>query len=103
MPAPPELYVPKDMDARVVLHDRDLLEMIMRRTGDGSKVSTRALADAAGVHHSVIDAVLAGRARTVSARVAAAIARRLGVDFLVLWVPVGRTVPDPDKKSLQPA
>lgn len=79
----------------MVLVSRDLLVMLMERTGDGREVSVRELADAAGCHPSKIDALRNGRREKSLYTEALAIAKRLGVDLLVLWKPTGRTVEAP--------
>lgn len=73
----------------------DLLIMLMERTGDGTSVSVRDLADAAGCHPSKIGHLRKGERETATEAEALAIARRLGVDLLVLWIPTGRTNPAP--------
>lgn len=79
----------------MVLVRPDLLVMLMERTGDGREVSVRELADAAGCHPSKVDALRHGRRRKSLYDEAAAIAKRLGVDLLVLWEHTGRTVEAP--------
>ncbi|MFI1702019.1 helix-turn-helix domain-containing protein [Streptomyces bobili] len=79
----------------MVLVSADLLVQLMKRTGDGREVSVRELADAAGCHPSKVDALRNGRRRNSSHDEALAIARRLGVDLLVLWQHSGRTVEAP--------
>ncbi|WP_234045689.1 helix-turn-helix domain-containing protein [Streptomyces adelaidensis] len=79
----------------MVLVSCDLLVMLMERTGDGREVSVRELADAAGCHPSKIDALRNGRREKSLHPEAMAIAKRLGVDLLVLWKPTGRTVEAP--------
>lgn len=79
----------------MVLRRADLLVMLMESTGDGRSVSVRDLADAAGCHPSKVDALRNGRRSTASQDEALAIARRLGVDLLVLWKHSGRTVEAP--------
>lgn len=73
----------------------DLLVLLMERTGDGRSVSVRDLAEAAGCHPSKIDALRNGRRKTSIHDEALAIAKRLGVDFLVLWEHTGRANPAP--------
>lgn len=73
----------------------DLLVLLMERTGDGRSVSVRDLAEAVGCHPSKVDALRNGRRKTATQAEAEAIAKRLGVDFLVLWEHTGRTVPAP--------
>jgi len=79
----------------MVLVDPDLLVRLMERTGDGRSVSVRELADAAGCHPSKIDALRNGRREKSTIDEALAIAKRLGVDLLVLWEHTGRTNPAP--------
>lgn len=86
MDAPDEMYL---------LMDPDLLRRLMQRTGTGASITMRELAEAAAVHHSTLGFLLNGRQRTTSRHIAEAIAARLGVDPLVLWAPVCRSVPAP--------
>lgn len=79
----------------MVLVGADRLVMLMERTGDGREVSVRDLAEAAGCHPSKIDHLRNGRRRTATHDEALAIAKRLGVDLLVLWEHTGRTVEAP--------
>lgn len=76
---------------RYRLHDPALLRTLMRRTGDGSRISIRELARTAQCQPSTIGKLLTAEQETVTAESAAAIARRIGVDLLVLWTPVERT------------
>lgn len=78
-----------------VLVSPDLLVQLMERTGDGRSVSVRDLAEAAGCHSSKIGHLRTGERETADEHEAPAIAKRLGVDLLVLWKPTGRTVPAP--------
>lgn len=78
-----------------VLVSPDLLAQLMERTGDGRPVSVRELAQAAGCHPSKIGHLRTGERKTADADEAPAIAKRLGVDLLVLWKPAGRTVEAP--------
>lgn len=78
-----------------VLVSPDLLVQLMERTGDGRPVSVRELARVAGVSHSKIGHLRTGERETADENEAPAIARRLGVDLLVLWKPTGRTVEAP--------
>ncbi|MFI5755656.1 helix-turn-helix domain-containing protein [Streptomyces sp. NPDC051569] len=77
---------------KYVMANPEVLRLLMRRTGDGRAVSIRALAKAAGVHHSTIGNLLTGEQATVSSDVAKAIAERIGVDLLLLWERDGRAV-----------
>lgn len=79
----------------MVLVSPDLLITLMERTGDGTSVSVRELADAVGCHPSKIGHLRKGERETATDAEALAIARRLGVDLLVLWMPTGRTTPAP--------
>ena len=81
----------------MVLVSPELLVLLMKRDGDGQPVSVRDLADAAGCHPSKIDALRNGRRKTSLYDEAVAIARRLGVDLLVLWQHSGRTVQAPEE------
>jgi transcriptional regulator with XRE-family HTH domain len=73
------------------LVNADLLRQLMQRTGTGSRISIRDLADAAGVPHGTIGNLLTGEQYTVPADKAAAIARVIGVDVLILFEPLGRS------------
>lgn len=77
---------------RFQLHDPELLRTLMRRTGDGTRTTVRDLAKTAGVHSSHVGQLLTGDQKTATAEVASAISGRIGVDLLVLWAPVERTV-----------
>lgn len=72
--------------------DPDLLRSLMKRTGTGGAVSVRALADATGVPRSTISALLTGTQEALPADKANAISTRIGVDVLVLFTPIGRSV-----------
>ncbi|NEA40923.1 helix-turn-helix domain-containing protein [Streptomyces sp. SID11233] len=74
------------------LVDPELLRRLMSRTGTGREISVRELAREAGVHPAAIGFLRTGERSTASRTVAVAIARRLGVDELVLWEPLGRSV-----------
>ncbi|WP_433406910.1 helix-turn-helix domain-containing protein [Streptomyces sp. CA-146814] len=87
-------------DEMYLMVDSDLLVRLMQRTGTGSKVTVRELAEAAGVHPSTIGFLRTGAQRTAPRHTALAIANRLGVDPLVLWAPVGRSVPAPDGEAV---
>lgn len=78
-----------------VLVSPDLLVQLMERTGDGRPVTVRELAQAAGCHPSKIGHLRTGERETADEDEAPAIAKRLGVDLLVLWKPTGRTVEAP--------
>lgn len=78
-----------------VLVSPDLLVQLMERTGDGRPVSVRELARVASCSHSKIGHLRTGERETATHDEALAIARRLGVDLLVLWKPTGRTIEAP--------
>lgn len=79
----------------MVLVSTDLLVQLMQRTGDGREVSVRDLAQAAGCHPSKIGHLRTGERETATYDEAMAIAKRLGVDLLVLWEHTGRSAPAP--------
>ncbi|MFJ4703205.1 XRE family transcriptional regulator [Streptomyces sp. NPDC088768] len=85
----PSLTSPDD---RMRLVDPELLRRLMARTGNGREVSVRALAKSVGVHPAAIGFLRTGDRTTASRAVAVAIAQRIGVDELVLWEPLGRSV-----------
>ncbi|WP_432114049.1 helix-turn-helix domain-containing protein [Streptomyces sp. S1] len=68
----------------------DRLRMLMERTGTGEPVTSRELAEAAGIAHGTVGALMSGAQRTVPEAKAKAISAVLGVDLLVLWVPMER-------------
>ena len=70
----------------------DLMRTLMQRTGTGARITGRELAADAGIAHGTIGSLLTGAQQSVPASTADAIARRIGVDLLVLFVPVGRSV-----------
>jgi transcriptional regulator with XRE-family HTH domain len=67
------------------------LKLLMERTGTGEPISSRELAEAAGVAHGTIGGLMSGAQRGVPEPKAKAIAAVLGVDLLVLWVPMERS------------
>ncbi|MEV2203695.1 helix-turn-helix transcriptional regulator [Streptomyces fradiae] len=62
----------------------------MERTGTGQPITVRKLAAAAGVADGTIGGLLSGAQRTVPEDKAKAIAAALGVDLLVLFIPMER-------------
>lgn len=86
------------VDGQMLLVDPELLVLLMRRTGDGRGITVRELAEVAGVHPSKIGFLRTGTQSTAPRAVALAIAKRLGVDELVLWAPTGRTTPAPPEQ-----
>lgn len=77
--------------SRFRLRSPDLLRTLLRHTGDGTRATTREIANLAGVHPSFIGKLLKGEQETVTFEVASAICHRIGVDLLVLWFPDERT------------
>ncbi|MFE6103229.1 helix-turn-helix domain-containing protein [Streptomyces laurentii] len=75
---------------RYRLYNAKLFRMLMERTGTGAEVTLRELAEFVGIPHTTIGNVLAGSQETVSSKTAQAIAAAIGVDLLILWVPVQR-------------
>jgi transcriptional regulator with XRE-family HTH domain len=75
---------------RYKLWSIELLELLMKRTGTGDSVSIRELADRAGVPHGTIGNLLTGTQEGVMADAAHRIATAIGVDLLVLFVPIER-------------
>ncbi|MHC3392049.1 helix-turn-helix domain-containing protein [Streptomyces lavendulocolor] len=72
------------------LHDRELLARLMQRTGTGAPVTVRELAGQAGVPHGTVGNLLTGEQESVLEPTAVAISHAIGVDFLILFVPLGR-------------
>lgn len=79
--SPPTMYA-------VVSGDR--LKMLMERTGTGESITSRELATAAGVAAGTIGALMSGAQQSVPEDKAKAIAAALGVDLLVLFIPMER-------------
>lgn len=68
----------------------DRLKLLMERTSTGQPITSRGLASAAGVAHGTIGALMSGTQRVVPEDKAKAITGALGVDLLVLFVPMER-------------
>jgi transcriptional regulator with XRE-family HTH domain len=68
----------------------DRLKVLMERTGTGESITSRELAAAAGVAHGTIGALMSGAQQTVPEDKAKAIVAALGVDLLVLFIPMER-------------
>lgn len=79
--SPPTMYA-------VVSGDR--LKLLMERTGTGESITSRELATAAGVAHGTVGALMSGAQRHVPEEKAKAISSALGVDLLVLFIPLER-------------
>lgn len=67
-----------------------LLELLMERTGRGDAVTIRQLAERAGVPRGTIGNLLTGEQEGVLPDAAERIAAAIGVDLLILWIPVQR-------------
>ena len=83
---------------RYKLKSIQLLALLMERIGTGESVNIRELADRAGVPHGTIGNLLTGEQVGVYSDAAERIAAAIGVDLLVLWIPVERaasSVPRP--------
>lgn len=81
-----------EVEPQYKLVSADLLRSLMQRTGTGAAISLRELARRAGIAKSSLHALLHGMQEAVSASEAHGIARVIGVDLLILFAPVGRTV-----------
>ncbi|MFF8879632.1 helix-turn-helix domain-containing protein [Streptomyces flaveolus] len=79
-----------DTATKYAVASSDLMKALMKRTGTGEPITSRELAAAAGVANGTIGALMNGDQRTVPEDKAKAIARRLGVDLLVLFIPMER-------------
>lgn len=77
-----------------------LLELLMKRTGTGDSVSIRELAERAGVPHGTIGNLLTGEQEGVRTDAAHQIAAAIGVDLLVLFIPVERAMSVQSKPRL---
>lgn len=75
------------------LLDREHLRKLMQRTGTGAPMSIRDLAAASRIPRSTIHALLSGAQASVPADTAHALTQAIGVDVLILFAPIGRSVP----------
>lgn len=73
--------------------DRDLLELLMKRTKTGAEISGRDLASKAGIAHGTISNLLTGTRKRIYASTHAAICDVIGVELLILGRPVDRLDP----------
>lgn len=73
--------------------DVELLERLMKRTKTGAPVKGRELTTRAGIAHGTISNLLNGVRENVQASTAAAICDVIGVELLVLCIPVERLEP----------
>ncbi|MGW1246981.1 hypothetical protein [Streptomyces sp. NPDC002535] len=62
----------------------------MRRTGTGASVSVRTLAQKAGLPHGTVGNLLTGEQESVAEVSARRIADVIGVDILILFIPMQR-------------
>lgn len=87
---------------KYTLVSQDLMRTLMQRTGTGERITTRELAADIGIAHGTIGGLLTGAVTVVPESTAVDAADRLGVDLLVLFIPVCRAnkaltaVPDAD-------
>lgn len=82
-----------DMSTPVLLYrlvSADLLRTLMRRTGTGAPVSVRVLAKKAELPHGTVGNLLTGEQESVAEDSARRIAGVIGVDVLVLFIPMER-------------
>jgi plasmid maintenance system antidote protein VapI len=86
-------------EARMRLVKPHTMRDLMGRTGDGSEISGRKLAEAVGVPHGTIEGLLNGKTKTQPAAIAREISRVIGVDVGCLWAETGRKVPDEQPDS----
>ncbi|MEU7044986.1 helix-turn-helix transcriptional regulator [Streptomyces varsoviensis] len=77
------------------LMDTDLLQRLMRRTGTGQSITIRRLAARAGCASTTVGNLVSGTQQCVTQTTAYALCRVIGVDVLILFTPVGRSVPIP--------
>lgn len=68
----------------------NLLKTLMERTGTGERITGRKLAAKVGVPHGTIGALTSGAQQLLPEDKAKAVAKAIGVDFLVLWIPMER-------------
>jgi transcriptional regulator with XRE-family HTH domain len=74
------------------LLDRELLARLMQRTGTGAPVTVRELANLAGVPRGTIGNLLTGEQESVIEPSAVAICNAIGVDWPILFAPLGRAI-----------
>lgn len=86
---------------RYKLRSIPLLELLMERTGTGDSVSIRQLADRAGVPHGTIGNLLTGEQEGVLADAAHSIAAAIGVDYLIMWLPIERALSSAAKPRIE--
>ncbi|MYX16888.1 hypothetical protein GTY67_26425 [Streptomyces sp. SID8374] len=84
-----------DDATKYTLFSRARLRDLMRRTGTGERITTRQLAADIGIAHGTVGGLLTGAVQVVPESTAVDIAARIGVDLLVLFIPVCRANPAP--------
>lgn len=67
-----------------------LLKTLMGRTGTGERITVRELAAKVGVPHGTIGALTSGAQQLLPEATAKLVAAAIGVDYLVLWIPMER-------------
>jgi plasmid maintenance system antidote protein VapI len=67
-----------------------LLKTLMGRTGTGERITVRELAAKVGVPHGTIGALTSGAQQLLPEATAKKVAAAIGVDYLVLWIPMER-------------
>lgn len=75
---------------KYTLVSRDLMRTLMQRTGTGERITTRELAADIGIAHGTVGGLLTGAVTVVPESTAVDAAERIGVDLLVLFIPVCR-------------
>ncbi|GAA5032997.1 helix-turn-helix domain-containing protein [Streptomyces siamensis] len=85
-----EVNVREPAPTMYAVHSGDRLKLLMERTGTGEAITSRELAAIAGVAHGTIGALMSGAQQSVPEHKAKSICAALGVDLLVLWVPLER-------------
>lgn len=86
------------------LIDAPLLRRLMQRTGTGAKVTVRVLAAQTGLANGTVGALLNGTQQTLPEDKARRIARAIGVDLQILFIPNERAgsslVPQQDREAV---
>jgi hypothetical protein len=85
-----EVNVSESPPTKYAVASSGRLKLLMERTGTGESITSRELAAAAGVAHGTVGALMSGAQQTVPEDKAKAIVAALGVDLLVLFIPMER-------------
>ncbi|MEU4205626.1 hypothetical protein AB0F64_37640 [Streptomyces sp. NPDC026294] len=91
-----------DMTSRDPLYrllDADLLRRLMQRTGSGQRITVRELAMRSGCARGTVGNLLSGAQACIPGPTAHTLCHTIGVDVLVLFTPVGRSVPVPTTEN----